>query len=271
MSLVAVRLLVFFCLLLLPARGSAQTLPDWIGTWSGNERVFIWEKPAPRLVYTSHVASKNAGGPLPDFVQATVRLPGGIWSAKFQPKSWKERVEVPLQRTVFSREGPTLDSMNPHGGSAAEIDREWNGPLGGDNVSLFRLLPNPQKAPLFKVNPVYVSRAVGQNLGSLAPTVRIQGSNLIFDARAYEDEVGVTTDVAVIADLPQGHAFGLVLGARIGKKPLVIPLHLLDKTPSKTPFCVVSTGGNFDYSPDSMAGSSVFGFKLKAQPPQFKR
>lgn len=62
-------------------------VPDWIGVWGGDERVVVRGKPAPRLVYSINSVPKKAGGKLPDYVQATVRLPSGTFGAKFKLKS----------------------------------------------------------------------------------------------------------------------------------------------------------------------------------------
>ncbi len=244
-----------------PAPLAARKSFDYIGVWGKDERVYFIQKPAPHLVYISNTTAKDAGGKVPDSVEATVRLAGIYYGARFKQKNWRARILVPLTRLPAPCDAAKLDRMNPRGSPTALIVREWKGE-GGGNASAFRLLPNPKNAPLFRASVVYSAKAGGNlNLGSSAPTLRIEGTRAIFDARAYDDRINAPHDVAILVNLPQGRAFGLALGARLGTKPLVIPLHKLDSARTKTPLAVVGFDGNFNPDPDLM-GPVAFAFAL---------
>ena len=256
---------------------SSQTLAaparfDWIGVWGRDERVYLVLQPAPHLVYLSKIETgKAASEGLPAYIEITLRVPGALYGARFRPKKWGGRVELPLARLQTTDEIEALDRANPRGGPAALVLRQWTGALGGGNVSEFRLFPDPKTLPSFRARGVYRARAGGNpRLGSFAPTLRIKGSSAILDARRYDDQINAPIDVGILLDLPQGRAFGLVLGARLGDKPLVIPLHSLGGKATKTPSAVVGFNGNFNPDPDLM-GPEAFGFALKADGATGKR
>ena len=270
------RTFVFLALLLTVAfNRQAHTAPappfDWAGVW-GDERVVVWEKPAPRLVYVATDAAiqndeltppAQRGKPakLPDHVEVTVRLASGFYGARFVQKHWITRVEVPLVRLKAAREAAELNQISPGNAPTVLVTRVYTGPDGGGNISEFRLLPNPAKTPVFRAKEVWRGRAMGAQLGSLAPTILVRGGLATLDARRYNDGSTVPRALAVILDLPGGRAFGFVPAARLDRV-VNVPLFVLNGASKKAPFCTVGLNGNFDYSPDTMAGEA-FGFALK--------
>ena len=271
------RTLFFLALLLTVALSrNAQAAPafDWVGVWGTDERVVVWDKPAPHLVYVSTVSAvqddeltppSERGKPakLPDYVEVTVRLSSGFYGARFVQKQWATRVEVPLVRLKAPREAAELNQVVPGSVPAVLVVRIYRGPEGGGNASSFRLLPNPATAPVFRAHNAWRGRGVGAQLGGLAPTLTIRGSVATLDVRRYNDGSNRPRPLAIRLDLPQGRAFGFVPAARFDRI-VSVPLHVLksDQPKVKAPFCVVELSGNFDYSPDSMTGEA-FGFALK--------
>ena len=244
-----------------PEAQAAPATFDWFGVWGG-ERVHLIFKPAPHLVYLSQY--DNDGKPLadlPDYVDVTIRVPGALYGARFVPKKWGGRVELPLKELLFTRETPQLDTMNP-GGPAALIVRQWKDEPGG-NSSTFRLFRNPKALAPFRARGVYRARVSIPKIRQFAPALRVEGDKAVFDARRYDDQINAPTDVFVLLSLPQGHAFGFVPGARLGYQTLKISLFELDKTPSAKPSAIVGFNGDFDYNPKLMT-CSAFYFALQS-------
>ncbi len=229
----------------------------WIGTLGGTETIELRLKKG-HVVANYRIDEADPGGPIPEKTTIMCRLPQGVFSGSFLQKSWHTGVLVKLKRTSANFNSGLLPE-GEKGEIGCTVERYWRG--RGSNVSSLRLLPLGTR--VFRSRKSYSGQAMF-SYPSFAPKVTIRGATAWVDARPYADGIDTPKDIAILCNLPNGQACGLVRGARWAKSVVKIPLRVFSTRKTSKPFCIVSTNGNFDFAPDSMASSPAFKVPLSS-------